>query len=91
MMNASASFADPPHTEVAVRTVLLVNIGMDMVALSVFGVALPLPETDAPTVHRECTRNKQGRQRALRAVRFRLKVEHERDAIEEARRLEDHG
>jgi len=90
MMNASASFADPPHTGVAVYSPP-VNIGMNTVAISVSGVAQPLPGVDAPTVHRECTRNKQGRQRALRAVRFRLKVERERDAIEDARRLEDQG
>ncbi len=58
MMNASASFADPPHTAAAVPTALPASIAMDTAAINASGVALPLPEADAPTVLRECTRSR---------------------------------
>ncbi len=57
MMNASASFADPPHTAAAVRTVRQASIAMVTATISASGVAPPLPEADAPTVQRECTRS----------------------------------
>ena len=57
MTNASASFADPPHTAAAVRTVRPASIAMDTATINASGVALPLPEAVAPTVHRECTRS----------------------------------
>ena len=57
MMNASASFADPPHTAAAVRTVRPASIAMVTATISASGVAPPLPEADAPTVQRECTKS----------------------------------
>ena len=58
MTNASANFAAPPHTAAAVPTALPASIAMDTAAINASGVALPLPEADAPTVHRECTRSR---------------------------------
>ncbi len=57
MMNANVIFADHLHTGVDARTVLPANIDMDTAAISVSGVAPPLPGVDAPTVSREYTRN----------------------------------
>ena len=57
-MNASASFADPLHTEVVVHTVQPENIAMDTAVTSASGVVPHLPVVDAHTVLPECTRNK---------------------------------
>lgn len=57
MTNAIANFADHPHTEAAVRIAQPASIAMDTAAISASGAAPPLPEADAPTVHRECTRS----------------------------------